>query len=243
MFAKTESVGGSRGGDFLDCNPEAMLVGLSVTTTNFSGHQVIGSVQAIYQGRHGQVSGERCGRQHGNAITLLAKPGYAIGGISAFGGIRFAGFRIVFMRVQGHQLDPANSYESDWVGGKQSDERSRLGCDGNPVVGIFGKSGAEIDSLGLIQLMPGQGRAPAPGAAVTVVFAQWGRGANASIERHEACPGTGRCRPGFHRQCRELEVGPAPGTSKHLRILYRKNGKETKLLFIENDKVEPRQFM
>ena len=56
------------------------------------------------------------------------------------------------MGIKGKKLDPTKTYQSEWVGGKDGNREGRLGCDGNPVVGILGGSGAELDSLGLIQL-------------------------------------------------------------------------------------------
>ncbi len=146
---QTARIGGKGGKYFEEGNAAARLIGLSVTTRNFAGHDVIGSVQAIYQNGRNKVTGEIHGNPNGKPVVLVAKPGFAVGGIIAIGGDRLDGFQIVFMRSKGNKLDPTQVYQSDWVGGGRAG--TRLGCDGNPVVGIFGGTGAEVDGVGLIQ--------------------------------------------------------------------------------------------
>ena len=109
--------------------PGAMLIGLSVTTHNFAGHKVIGSVQAIYKRGGKEVTGDVHGHRHGKPVVLVAKTGYAVGGIIAIGGARLDGLQVVFMRQKGHDLDPAKSYQSDWVGGKGGEKGTQLGCE------------------------------------------------------------------------------------------------------------------
>lgn len=147
---KTARIGGGGGGYFDEGNASAMLIGVSVTTRNFAGHNVIGSVQALYQSGRNKVSGKVHGSPNGKPVVFVAKPGFAVAGIIAIGGDRLDGFRVVFMRVKGRKLDPTQTYQSDWIGG--GNDGTRLGCDGDPVVGIFGGAGTEVDGLGLIQL-------------------------------------------------------------------------------------------
>jgi hypothetical protein len=61
------------------------------------------------------------------------------------------GFKVIFMRVGKTSLDTNTSYESDWIGGRSGGEEEKLGGDGTPVIGIFGRSGNDLNSLGLIQ--------------------------------------------------------------------------------------------
>lgn len=250
-LVKTESVGGSGGEPFEESDAGAVVVGFNVTTRSFRGHKVISSVQAVYNSRHGQVSGKLHGKLGDKPVTLLAKPGYAVAGIGAASGGFLKGFRIAFMRVKGHQLDPTQSYESDYVGGVENLERSRVGCDGKVVVGVFGREGTFIDALGLIQLVPGQGRPAARGAAVTIVSAQWGREqtwADVTARVQELVDAGAE----FSLTPQTLQSDPAPSTRKRLIISYRKNGKEKTLSFDEvsrdssgasvHNKVDPRQL-
>ena len=83
-----------------------------------------------------------------------------MGGLKVNSGDRVDGLEIVFMKIKPGGLDPADAYTSDWVGGKGGGD-TKLGS-GAPVVGIFGGAGKELDSLGLIELVPA---APAKGTA------------------------------------------------------------------------------
>ena len=166
VLVKTSSVGGDGGEPFEENNAGALLIGLSVTPTKLHGQPVVGSLEAIYQSGGNQATGKlRGGRvfQHAR-VALLAKPGYAVAGIKAAGSDCLERFCIVFMRVKGKKLDPTDSYESDWFGGAEKSEGTRLGCDGNAVAGIFGRAGNVINAIGLIQRLPGQ-RPPVSRAA------------------------------------------------------------------------------
>ena len=57
----------------------------------------------------------------------------------------------MFMRRAGDHQVANNSYESSWMGGNSDKASTMLGKDGKLVIGIFGSSGGEVDSLGLIQ--------------------------------------------------------------------------------------------
>jgi hypothetical protein len=83
--------------------------------------------------------------------TIQAKKGYAVAGIVEKCGALVDGFKVIFMRVGRTSLDPGHSYESDWIGGPGGDAEQKLGGDGRPVIGICGRCGDDLNSLGLIQ--------------------------------------------------------------------------------------------
>jgi hypothetical protein len=64
---------------------------------------------------------------------------------------RLDGFKVIFMRIKGTSLDPADFYESDWLGGRGGGAEVRLGSNGNLVIGICGRCADDLDCLGLIQ--------------------------------------------------------------------------------------------
>ena len=72
---------------------------------------------------------------------------------------RLDGLQFVFMKIDARtgRLDPApaNSYKSQWFGarprGKDAKEITLAG-DGRPVIGVYGKSGSDADSLGLLTM-------------------------------------------------------------------------------------------
>jgi len=106
------------------------------------------SLQGIWDGK---VPGERHGNPEGPETEILAKPGYAVGGLRLRGGDRVRAFRVIFMKIVGPVLNPSDSYESEWYVGNEADTKV-LGGDGSPVVGLHGKRGGDVDCLGIIQL-------------------------------------------------------------------------------------------
>jgi hypothetical protein len=61
------------------------------------------------------------------------------------------GFRVVFTRIKNGQLNPDDSYESCWLGGRGGGPEVTLSGNGNPIIGIHGRHGADIDAIGLVQ--------------------------------------------------------------------------------------------
>ena len=59
---------------------------------------------------------------------------------------------VVFQKIDGSRLDPKDRYESDWFGGKEGAETALTAADGEAVVGVFGRAGADVDALGLVAL-------------------------------------------------------------------------------------------
>lgn len=145
---RTEMAGGKGGGEFADTYTGAFLVGMNLTTRHFAGHLVIASVQSIYLTRLGRATSRAHGKADQTIVSLQARPGYAVGGIVGRSGDRLDGVKLIFMRIDGNRLNPDDSYESEWVGGEGGHE-TRLVSDGKPVVGVFGKCGAEMDGIGL----------------------------------------------------------------------------------------------
>jgi hypothetical protein len=148
---KTEAVGGSGGAEFEDV-PEGnkFVVGFRLTR----GGGSLKSLRMLYW------TGDRIaeGRQHappdGDVTEVVAKGGYAVGGIRVRGGQgRVRAFRVVFMKASGALLDRQDAYESDWYVGDATDT-VLYGGDGFPVVGVHGRAGNDIDAFGLILFRP-----------------------------------------------------------------------------------------
>lgn len=147
----TDAAGGTTGKDFEQLAGDGgFLVGIRCSVGSWAGHKVITSVAPVFASGTEKSLGTICGQKTKNEVSAEAKAGYAVGGIVAKTGNRLDGFKVIFMRRKGDHLDPTDSYESDWIGGTGGGER-RLGCDGKRVIGIFGRSGAQMDALGLVQ--------------------------------------------------------------------------------------------
>jgi hypothetical protein len=148
----TALVGGSGGGPFEEVSPDrSLLLGLRVSTYSLGGNLVVKSFQPVFQRGDGRVDGAVHGSPQGNPTEILARPGYAVGGLVARGSARVDGFKVIFMRVSGPRLIPTDRYESDWIGGKGGIETT-LACDGSPVIGLAGRQGSDTDALGLVTL-------------------------------------------------------------------------------------------
>jgi hypothetical protein len=146
---KAPWLGGQTGGNpFEDCpEPRQFLRGIRYAV---SGSGCIRNLQPLYIGPSGAHEGRRVGDLIEPVADLLAKPGYAVGGMTAKATERFNSFKLLFMKISGNRLDPADSYESPWVGGQNGGPEVRQGGDGRPAVGLHGRAGAEIDSAALI---------------------------------------------------------------------------------------------
>ncbi len=136
------------------------LIGFNVTTSSASQNQngnSITSLQPIYAVGGDLLPTKTYGKPSEMAVRVLAKPGYAVGGLAAVAGDRVIGLQVIFMRLKDGRLDRTDSYASDWLGGGAPAQRVggqaevRLGCDGKMVVGVYGECGRELTRLGLVQ--------------------------------------------------------------------------------------------
>lgn len=82
---------------------------------------------------------------------VVAREGFAVGGVSVATGAFVQGVQITFMRVKADgTLDTADSYTSDWLGERSDQPATALDGGGTPVVGIHGRRAAVLDALGLV---------------------------------------------------------------------------------------------
>jgi hypothetical protein len=152
---KTAANGGANIGSQFENVPKdrSLLVGLSGTTGSIPGFPIcIRSVRPIYLSPQGIMDGASVGAPQGDQFHVKARKGYAVGAIVSKGGHAVDGFKVIFMRIDGARLNPNDSYESDWIGGKGGGPETTLGGDGRPVIGIHGNQGGVVHSLGLVQL-------------------------------------------------------------------------------------------
>ena len=134
------------GGDteFREAGPAgSLLVGFEVGVGRFVDNPIVAGFRPIFRADGKDTEGE----WHGGIkvpdnvrefVKVVAKPGYAVGAITAKAGLGIDGFSVTFMKVKGAKLDPTDKYESEWVGGKGGGPEMRIG-DGTPVIGVTGK--------------------------------------------------------------------------------------------------------
>jgi hypothetical protein len=123
-----------------------VLVGFELTYTEHWGEKIIKSVRPMYltsSSPKTPIRGSQYGYPSVQVQKIKAKPGYAVGAITAKGDIfsgGVCGFSITYMKINGDELDPDDSYESDWVGGRGKNKKAiKLGGTGALVIGVFGK--------------------------------------------------------------------------------------------------------
>ena len=157
LLHKTIIVGGGTDGeDFSEVRPEGgILVGFDVWlgyTPAPENHPVIGGLTPIFQTPAARVRGSKRGTGAGDPVTIEAKPGFAVAGITAKGGARLDGFKVTFMRIHqlGFDLDPSDAYGSEWIGGANGSKEDYLFPRQKIVTGIFGASNDQICKLGLL---------------------------------------------------------------------------------------------
>jgi hypothetical protein len=130
----------------------AILVGVEVRFGKFGATPIARAVRPIYRVNGKEEFGEQFGKDLTGSVTLQAKEGYAVGGVTGRAGWWCNGFSLTFMKVKPDgTLDPKDSYESEWVGSTGNEEVHRVMSDGPPVVGIVGKIvGTETTAFGLL---------------------------------------------------------------------------------------------
>jgi hypothetical protein len=144
--------GGGFDPEFLDAAPAgALLVGLHVGLGKFFKNDVIKAIRPVYRKESTETLGVQRGTDLSRIVKVVAKSGYAVGAITTKTGLGLDGFSLTFMKVVDGKLDPTDSYESDYIGGPGGGGPSKLGGDGNAVLGIVGKANAkEVTGIGLL---------------------------------------------------------------------------------------------
>ncbi len=139
----------TRGETFRETAPKGgLLVGVRV---GYVKGQKVGSVQPIFQAASAYVEGERRGAPVDGETTIVAKPGYAVGGVNARIGLLVDAFQLVFMKYKNGKLDPKDTYVSAWIGDPRGGNLKNVSGNGKIVAGIHGVTNQrEVNSLGLV---------------------------------------------------------------------------------------------
>jgi WD40 repeat protein len=145
--ALSERVGGEGGGPFYRFQRDGKpLLGFLGAVGNWNNRPMIRLLHPLY------------GRDHpapqAGETLLLAKEGYAVGGLNAVGTDYCWAVQVIFCRLDDGKLDLNDSYTSAWLSEPRNDPVRRLGMNGQPALGIFGRQGLNNDALGLILSLP-----------------------------------------------------------------------------------------
>ena len=82
--------------------------------------------------------GTRQGAPIDGEATVVAKPGYAVGGVNARIGLLVDAFQLVFMKYKNGRLDPKDSYLSAWLGDPSGGNLKNISGGGKIVAGVHG---------------------------------------------------------------------------------------------------------
>ena len=145
---RTPVLGGGGGGAFEDLGPDgAPLLGFRTSVFWHAGHLCVKRVVPLVRGGEGPASG-RDGRSQQEDV---APEGYAVGALLVKAGDRVDGFAVVYFRYLGDRVDPDDVRIGPWRGGTDGCPETVLGGDGNRIVGIHGRRGADVDAIGLVE--------------------------------------------------------------------------------------------
>jgi hypothetical protein len=94
---------------------------------------------------------------------LIAKEGYAVGGAKVSAKNNVNAVKLTFMKLRDNgTLDPADKYESEWIGSPFKGVKERkLGGDGRTVLGFYTNYQAVTHAFGLVMDRPADGKTPA----------------------------------------------------------------------------------
>src|SRR5262249_45621604 len=151
---ETEILGGGFDSKFRDTAPDGgQLAGFHIGLGRFVKDDIIIAMRPIYRNKTGDSMGKtEFGTNMNRKESIKARPGYAVGGITAKALSSVNGFKITFMKIQADgSLDPKDTYDSEWIGGKGGGKETLLGGDGTRIIGICGKQNkTDMSGLGLV---------------------------------------------------------------------------------------------
>jgi hypothetical protein len=138
----SDRIGGSGGEPYAVIDEQHLpVLGFRYRTGDWGGMPAMAVVQPLYTTDAGpNTEGE----------VVLAKPGYAVGGLTVNADDVVRGIQVLFMRVEGDKLNPADNYQSDWLGTPPTAASTTLTGIGKKVLGVFGSKSTTLDSIGLL---------------------------------------------------------------------------------------------
>lgn len=136
----TKLAGGNEGWPFRHEDQQPLL-GIQYGLGGWDGEQTVGPIQPIFDRKNAAKSDD----------LLLARPGYAVGGLRVDAKRFVNALQIIFMRLEPDgRLDPADRYTSPWIGFPTGRKPKTIGATGDTVIGVHGRHGAILNAVGLV---------------------------------------------------------------------------------------------
>jgi hypothetical protein len=143
-LVKTMPFGDMSGAPFSRIDPQRRpVIGFAIRTTTFEGRREISDLKPLYQ------EDQRTGDQFDENV-VMAREGFAIGGIYVVGDPRPQAISIVFLPLDNGGLSLNGGYTSPWFGQPDNSRPTLVGGDGRLVLGIYGARAGNLIGLGLI---------------------------------------------------------------------------------------------
>jgi hypothetical protein len=118
-----------------------VLVGIEVGLAKRLNDEYPYSVRPIYREGDrewtGGTAGNLTARPVARMVRVVAKPGFAVGGMWIRSDSAIHRIRVCFMRIADAHLDWTDNYVSDWIGDSDGGREVYIGAEGRPVVGLF----------------------------------------------------------------------------------------------------------
>jgi S1-C subfamily serine protease len=131
----------------------SLLVGFEYVNGWWKDARMVKALRPIFLTPTGIVEGRSRGIPNKDYKTVKAKDGYAVSGLVVNPGKeRLGGFQVIFAKITPTPVGAgkAETYLSEWIGGEIKEGAVTLGGDGKLGVGVFGITGADVASIGLI---------------------------------------------------------------------------------------------
>jgi hypothetical protein len=138
----TRFAGSDQGGSFRFVDPEGALIGVEYWNGSWDGEDCLARLNPVFT---------RDQPANGVAKRVVAREGYAVGGLNVKGGKFVYAVQVIFNKLNPDgTLDTADSYTSDWLGPDSSAPETTLGADGRKVIGLHQKAGGVLDGIALV---------------------------------------------------------------------------------------------
>jgi hypothetical protein len=124
------------------------VVGIRYSLGSWAGQPALRSLEPIFVRATDPAETREAPR---GEQVLMAREGYAVGGLNVDAGPYVHAVQVVFMRLNADgRLEAADSYTGPWLGNRTTGPVQTLGGTGAPVIGIRGRRAAVLDAVGLV---------------------------------------------------------------------------------------------